>query len=88
MDMMKQDLEALLKEACLNTGHTGEVSMPTNVAVEFARLISKRCSSDLRDAALILSPGLQMAISMGSIEGPPSLLGDIKRGYELMAKAL
>lgn len=88
MNMTKQELEALLKEACLNTGHVGEVSMPTKVALEFARLISNRCSSDLRDAALILSPGLQLAISMGSIDGAPSMVGDIKRGYELMAKAL
>lgn len=88
MNLDKQTLEALLKEACANVGEDRPVEMPTTVAAEFARLVIHQNQSDLRTAACVISPPLQMLLAMGAVEGPPNAVADLKRGYDLLVKAL
>lgn len=88
MNLDKQNLEVLLKEACANVGESRPVEMPTAVAAEFARLVILRNQSDLRTASCVISPPLQMLLAMGAIDGPPNAVADLKRGYDLLAQAL
>lgn len=88
MNLDKKNLEALLKEACANVGEVRSVELPTTVAAEFARLVIHQNQSDLRTAACVISPPLQTLLAMGSIDGPPNAVADLKRGYDLLAQAL
>ena len=77
-----------MKQACTNVGETAQVSIPTGVAAEFARLVVVESESALRTAGCVLCPSLEMALEMGSIDGPPNMVEDLRRGYALLAKAL
>lgn len=88
MKLTKQNLEALLKEACANVNESCTVELPTAVAAEFARLVVHQNQSDLRIAACVISPPIQMLLAMGTVDGPPNAVADLKRGYDLLAQAL
>lgn len=88
MNLTKQNLEAILKQACANVGESLPVEVPTAVAQEFARLVVHQNQSDLRTAGCVISPPLQILLSMGAVAGPPDAVADLKRGYDLLAQAL
>lgn len=88
MNLSPETLNTLFEKACALTGVSIPENLPPEVLAEFARQVVLHDQSELRTAACVISPPLQLLLAMNAVDGPPSAVEDVRRGCRLLTQAL